>query len=570
MGKPQRHGVSYARFSSRRQATGSTLKRQKALLQEYLTRNPDITLLEQFSDKGVSGFRGKHATQGELARFLDAVKTGRLPTPLVLIIESIDRLSREEVFDAYDRFSMIIKAGVTVAICDMDIELDLARLKTDPNQLQRIMGAMGLAHRDSKRKSDLVSQAWNLNIEEAKSGRAIKGYVGPPWVTLDKATMRYVITPANEPTVKVVENIFGWAADRVSAHAIAKRLNEANTPVFRAHRDKKLPRNGWYPNYVTKIVRNRQVLGEHSYRGGETIQGYFPAIISPELFHRAQESVLRREGKPGRKGKTLSNLFTGLARCVHCGGHMQMMRNRNPTEDGPEPIKYLVCSNRKRRHECEATGMINYYKLEEAILDRLPHVPWSEIVREENPNDPLPAIDNDLATITLEMAELITTRENAKRYMLKGGELADEFEQAFLKAKAGLKDLESRLAALQVERARVAQEWGNRPGLVKSAVGYRDAMNVASEAERFILRTRLSEALRQMITGMKCDTISKSVSITYGDRWELHIAMPIRRAPMVSHQWSIERKDIPKPDPAFVDLLRKFSAPAVVRITEIG
>lgn len=560
MGKPQRHGVSYARFSSRRQATGSTLRRQKELLEAYLRANPDITLLEQYSDKGVSGFRGKHATEGELGRFLEAVKLGRLPTPLVLIIESIDRLSREQVFDAYDRFSSIIKAGVTVAVCDMGLELDHARLRSDPGQLSKLMGAMQRAHDESQRKSDLVSQAWNINIEDAKSGRGIKGYVGPPWVTLDKATMRYVITPANEPAIKTVEKIFGWAADRETAHGIAKRLNESTVPVFRAHRDKKFSRNGWYPNYVTKILRNRQVLGEHSYRGGEVIRDYFPAIISPELFHQAQQAVIRRQGKPGRKGKELSNLFTGVGRCAHCGGHMQMTRNREETEDGPKPIKYLVCSNRKRRHECKATGMINYFKLEETILDRLPQVPWSDIIREENSNDPLPEIDTRIATVTLEIAELITNRDNSKKYMLKGGEFLDVFEKEFLKAKAGLKDANARLAALQVERAKVAQEWGNRPGLVTTAVGYRDAMSVASEAERLSIRTRLSDALREMITDMRCDTLRKTVIITYGDRWELHIAMPIRRAPLVSHRWTIDLATLQPPKIPFEAIDRAFAA----------
>ena len=559
MGKPQRQAVSYFRFSSKRQEAGSTIARQEKLLADYLEHNPDITLLEHFSDKGVSGFRGKHAREGALSRLIDAVKTGRLSTPLVLIVESIDRLGRDLPLDAFGRFNDLIKAGVTVAVCDMRLELDRDSLNRESWKLHSVLNSMERAHDESRRKSNMVTLAWNFRIKQAQTNKvAIKGYVGPPWVVLDETTQRYVEDPAPAETVRL---IFQWAADGVSAHGIIKRLNEQNVPVFRAHTGKSQVRQGWYQGYISTLIQNRQVLGEHRYRDGDVIEGYFPAIVTPELFCRANQALTRRETKPGRKGNTLSNLFTGLARCAHCGGHMEMTRNRKATEDGPEPIKYLFCSNKKRAR-CDAVGMVSYPKVEQAILDFLPKVPWSDIIREESPNDPLPAIDNAIAKLILEIAEFIATRDGAKRMLVKGAAFEEEFEPMFLEAKAGLKDAEMRLATLQVERAKVAHEWGNRPGLVKNAIGYRDAMANASEAERLIIRTRLSEALKEMVTSMACDTVKKTVILTCGDRWELRIATPIRREPTVTHQWTITFPPSNSLDPAFIDAMQR-TAPFV-------
>lgn len=536
VGNPQRFGVSYARFSHRKQAAGSTIERQEELLARFLQENPDITLHEQFSDKGVSGFRGKHAKDGALSRLLEAIKVGRLPTPLVLIIESVDRLSREPMMDAWDRFNTLLKAGVTVAVCDMRLEIDREALSKQSWKLHSLINAMERAHGESARKSTLITGGWNKSIKAAYARKsAIKGYVGPPWVTLDEETLRYVITEKNRPTVQTVRRIFEWAAEGATAHGIAKRLNEQQVPLFRAHVAKDHVRQGWYQGYITEILKNRQVLGEHRYRGGEVIEGYFEPIISPELFFRAQQNLVRRPGVAGRRGQTLSNLFTGLAFCT-CGGHMEMTRNRSATENGSEPIKYLMCSNRKRRFGCKAVGMVNYPKLEEAVLSFLPNIPWADIVREESPDDPLPGIDHRIATVMLEIAELETTRSQARRMILKGEEFEAEFTPVLTEAIAGLRQAEARLAELQVERAHVVSTWGNRPGLIRTAQEFREKMNILSDAERFIARTHLSETLKQMVTKMVCDTVRKTVA--WGGRYAQLVFMPIRKDPIVYGRWT--------------------------------
>ncbi|WP_455962001.1 recombinase family protein [Methylorubrum aminovorans] len=540
--------MSYARFSHRKQAAGSTIERQEGLLATYLEENPEITLLEQFSDRGVSGFRGRHAKDGALARLIAAIHCGRLPTPLVLIIESVDRLSREPMMDAWDRFNTLLKAGVTVAVCDMRLEIDREALSKQSWKLHSLINAMERAHGESARKSDLVSAAWRKNIKDAYARKTgIKGYVGPPWVTLDEKTQRYVITEKDQPTVQTVQRIFEWAVDGVTAHGIAKRLNEQQVPPFRAHVAKNHVRQGWYQPYITELLKNRQVLGEHRYRDGEVIEGYFEPIITPELFHRAQQAQVRRPGGAGRRGRTLSNLFTGLARCACCGGHMEMTRNRATSETGPEPIKYLLCSNRKRRFGCEAVGMLNYPKLEVAILRFLPNVPWAEIVREEDPDDPLPGMEDRIATVVLRIAELETIRSQARRMILKGEEFEEEFTPVLTEAITELRQAKTRLAELQVERSKVASTWANRPSLMRTVEDFRAKMNVLSDAERFIIRTRLSEALKEMLTKMVCDTVKKTVTVEWGGRYSQTVSMPLRKDPIVYGGWTRLRypEDIP-------------------------
>src|SRR5262245_63841388 len=93
-----RRAYSYIRFSDRRQMGGDSLRRQVKLTEEYCKRKRlhlDNTL--NLKDLGVSGFCGKNADTGTLAMFLEAIKLKRVPAGSVLILENLDRLSRNDI-----------------------------------------------------------------------------------------------------------------------------------------------------------------------------------------------------------------------------------------------------------------------------------------------------------------------------------------------------------------------------------------------------------------------------------------------------------------------------------------
>ena len=66
------------------------------------------------SDLGISAFKGKNATEGALAAFLIAAKEGRIPRGSILLVESLDRLSRNTITDAVALLTSIVRAGIRV------------------------------------------------------------------------------------------------------------------------------------------------------------------------------------------------------------------------------------------------------------------------------------------------------------------------------------------------------------------------------------------------------------------------------------------------------------------------
>lgn len=109
--KPAR-AYSYVRFSTPEQAKGRSYDRQIELASAYAEEHglelADLT----FKDLGVSAFRGKNAQTGALRAFLKALEDGDIPSGSYLLVESLDRITRNSIIEAQALFMLIIRAGI--------------------------------------------------------------------------------------------------------------------------------------------------------------------------------------------------------------------------------------------------------------------------------------------------------------------------------------------------------------------------------------------------------------------------------------------------------------------------
>ncbi len=111
MVKPKAY--SYVRFSTPEQEKGDSLRRQIQNSEKWATEHGyelDDTI--KIEDRGLSAHKGDHRKKGNLGKFLDLVTGGKIAPGSVLIVESLDRLSREEVLEALTQFLNIIRAGI--------------------------------------------------------------------------------------------------------------------------------------------------------------------------------------------------------------------------------------------------------------------------------------------------------------------------------------------------------------------------------------------------------------------------------------------------------------------------
>lgn len=307
---------SYLRFSSPQQADGDSTRRQTALRDGWLKRHPHVRLDTSLTlaDRGVSGFRGDHRTNKKhaLAQYLDLVERGRVPSGSFLIVENLDRLTREEPEVSIPLVMNLIRAGVKV------VQLAPAEMVYEPGmdfgRLMMMLWELARGHGESKRKSGLCGAAWAAKKAEARDGRKAHGKSVPAWLELVDGTYRL-----REDAARAVRLIFRWSAEGLGTLAIAARLNrERVPPIARGER--------WIRSYVAKVLDNRAAVGEYQPMNGhrnrkpdgDVIAGYFPAAVSEAEWsraHAAKDVRNRRSGRPGRKGDFVFP-FSGLVRCA--------------------------------------------------------------------------------------------------------------------------------------------------------------------------------------------------------------------------------------------------------------
>jgi DNA invertase Pin-like site-specific DNA recombinase len=334
MPKPkQATAYSYIRFSHPDQAKGDSLRRQTAKRDAWLKKTGAVldTALS-LQDKGVSAFTGEHRANPErhaLAAFLELVKQGRIAKGSYLIVESLDRLSREHIRPALTLLLNLIDAGVRVVqLLPVEATYDE---RVEPMQLMMAIMELSRGNSESQLKSERVGDAWQTKKRvEATNGHGITART-PAWLRAVKTEQngskhKQYEFQVIESAAESIRQIFRWAIDGHGLGVITKKLNAADVPTISTGRAAK---DFWPRSYVAKILANPAVIGQYQpYTGrgrkrkpdGEPIPDYYPAIVSEQDFYAARAALANRRNKAGRIGKACVNVFANLLHDARDGG----------------------------------------------------------------------------------------------------------------------------------------------------------------------------------------------------------------------------------------------------------
>jgi DNA invertase Pin-like site-specific DNA recombinase len=189
---------SYVRFSTPGQARGRSEQRQLERSSEYCRRRGWELDTSVKVDRGVSAFTGKNAAQGALRWFLDRLDSGEIPTPCALVVESVDRISRQGVDEGFDLLKRLISAGVIVVTLSPEREYDRKALKSLTGGLLELLVVLERAHEESRTKSERVKDSYT---RRRKTGKALTNR-HPFWVRWDAGASRWELIPEHVAIVR--------------------------------------------------------------------------------------------------------------------------------------------------------------------------------------------------------------------------------------------------------------------------------------------------------------------------------------------------------------------------------
>src|SRR5262245_43713936 len=232
---------SYIRFSHPDQAKGDSMRRQTELRDAWLARNhATLDTSVTLEDRGVPGYTGAHRGNPDrhaLAAFVALVNSGRIAQGSYLIVENLDRLSREDIIPALSLLLDLIQAGIRVVQL-LPVET-VYEAKSNPMHLMMAIMELSRGHSESAMKSERVGGAWAEKKRRARQGEGQRATARmgegchvlthklPAWIR--ERGGRLELIPAR---AAVVKHIYALAARGYGHRAIVNALCADNIEPF--------------------------------------------------------------------------------------------------------------------------------------------------------------------------------------------------------------------------------------------------------------------------------------------------------------------------------------------------
>lgn len=474
---------SYVRFSSPEQAKGDSFRRQAEAAASWCQRH-GVTLdtATTFSDLGRSAFTGSHRENPDrnaLALFLRMVESGRIPRGSCLIIENLDRLTREHIQPALLLVLNLLQAGIKIVqLSPSEMTFDD---KSDTLPVMMMMMELSRGHGESRMKAERLGKAWAEKKRQAREAKKPMTAGLPAWLRL--VGEKIEVIPEHAATVRRIfdETIAGYGL-----RSIVARLHRERVPTFgdAPH---------WSTSYVSRILRERRAMGEFQpmrrlsptkYKlDGDPIPNYFPAVVTEEIWLAARDAARRRRKARGRKGSHI-NVFAGLLKDAVNGGTYQ-------------------CGTAKTSHG-QRYRVIFSHAGKEGIAKRVsfPFVPFHDMLlhslHEIKPRDIADPTASDPSIALASEHETILARiQKIEEELFEGGD-DPSLARVLRRLNARAAELAGKLAeARAASREPAAEAWAMARPLVKTVLDM-----LKSEKDDPDIRIRLQAALRRSIAGI--------------------------------------------------------------------
>jgi DNA invertase Pin-like site-specific DNA recombinase len=392
---------SYIRFSSPEQAKGDSLRRQTEAADEWCKRNGvRLDLSTTFHDLGKSAYLGEHRKNPDryrLAAFLKLVEDGKIPHGSLLLIENLDRLSREDEVPACHLLTGILMAGVRVVQLS-PYEMLLTE-KSNGWELMRAVMELSRGHGESAIKSDRIGKAWRNKRKNARENGKVLTLRLPAWIELRNGKLAPI--PERKTAIR---RIFQLSTNGYGCTMIVKKLIEEGVPAFG-------PSGHWVRGYVHNILADRRVVGEFQPRlldrttEGEPIPNYYPAIISEDEWHAARAGAAQRREAPGRIGKHV-NVFAGMMEDARGSGSYMAITRTSPTGGGDKSRRNRTLITTASTSGQSPSWSFPYDTFERGILSMLAEIDPQDILNGDSGPDETLVLAGELARVEGKIAEL--------------------------------------------------------------------------------------------------------------------------------------------------------------------
>lgn len=331
----------YTRVSTERQSQeGFSLEAQHDQLIAHINTH-NMQLFKVYSDPGVSAKNLKRPGVQEMIRDL---KDGLFDA---VIVHKLDRLTRN-ISDLYDLIELFNKKGIQLISLSENIDTS--------NPMGRmfvfLMGILAQMYRENL--ADEVTKGMRKRAEKGMHNITVNLY------GYERGENGELLVKEEE--AKWIRYIFDQYLSGAGSNAIAKSLNEFGVRRNQGAR--------WDRHKVFMALRNHHYTGKihwKSVKDEKAVirEGAHAAIISEDIFERAQRMAERRKGGLVSKN-SYEYVYGGILRCANCGAKY----SGKFTKYGDTTYRRYDCVNTQKFGICNQGG-ISEIKLTKLLFNSL-------------------------------------------------------------------------------------------------------------------------------------------------------------------------------------------------------
>jgi site-specific DNA recombinase len=511
----------YLRVSTEEQRERQSIATQRTFAESYCASS-NISPYAWYADDGVSGMIPL-AERPYGAQLLADARASVIDT---ILVYKLDRLGRES--------RLILNVVSDLEALGLQIKSMTEPFDTSTPSgrfLLTILSAVAGLERDT-----IIQRSVEGSNRLAREGAWLGGIVpyGYQVVGRDRNSRLVVSEQAmpgfNVSEADIVRLIYTMTVEeQKSCQVIADYLNALGVPpvYLRDRREvrrgkRKLATSGiWRAGRVRGIIVNPTYKGLHQYgkhskKQREVIEREVPAIVSAEIWERAQV-VLHEHILFSRRNAKRSYLLRGIIKCAHCG--LTYIGLGWSTSKG-DPKVYYVCNGRHqarrlfgtRDKKCLAKS-VDGAMLEAAI--------WQDIEKFlRNPGEVLELLVEQMNERGDEAAHLRAELAHLQHSLQAKNREKDTIITLFRRGRIDEHSLDSQLDQIQQEESELQKQMAHLQGLMQDAHSLEAVLRSAEEMLQK-LRQRLEEPLtwelkRQLIEALIERILVKTVETEKG------------------------------------------------------
>ncbi len=312
---------------------------QRQSCQAFIDQKPGWVLVEEYEEKGVSGYRKPLSKRPVMQRLLGDASQGCFDVLLVFMFDRLGRQEKEMPFLAARLWGL----GVALySVCEGPLRLEDAG--------DRLMNYIRFWHAggESANNSQRVSEAHRQLVAAGKYRGGSPPY-GYQLVESREVNRRgravHLLTPLPEEEAVVTRIFYMAAHQQAGGYKIAKTLNAQGIPTQKG--------NNWRPAAIYRLLQNPLYKGVY---GGH----FYPhlALVHADVWEKANTR------RPQPKAKAEAALLNPLLHCRACGARMAKKGRANS----------YYCTGKTRLSPCTGPYSIPAGATDAAVVQAVSHI----------------------------------------------------------------------------------------------------------------------------------------------------------------------------------------------------